>query len=84
MADIEMDDYEINMKKIHCSMEWEYNLLSGYFSNESLSNPFSFNAQLININVNKIFTAFNNFGLNLQQIKILKVLLQPILHCMVV
>ncbi len=58
-----MDDYEINMKKISTpACEWHI-IMQGILRNESSSNPFSFNAQLRNINVSKIFAAFNNFGL---------------------
>ena len=44
-------------------MQVEVSPLQGILQNLPASNPFSFKAQLQNVNVSKIFYAFNNFGL---------------------
>jgi hypothetical protein len=62
-ADMALDDNEVNLKKIKLQHAGGSVLLSGFLRNESVSNPFSFKTQLQNIDVSKIFYAFNNFGL---------------------
>jgi AsmA-like C-terminal region len=62
-ADMEMSDNAVNLKKIRLQHANGSIMLDGILRNAPSSNPFSFNAQLRNINVSKIFTAFNNFGL---------------------
>ena len=63
LANIEMNENAINMKKIQLQHANGNIIMQGILRNESSSNPFSLNAQLRNINVSKIFAAFNNFGL---------------------
>ncbi len=63
ISDLAMNDNAINLKKITLQHGGGSILLSGILSNEPTSNPFTFKAQVKNVNVNKIFTAFNNFGL---------------------
>jgi hypothetical protein len=62
-ANIEMNENAINLKKIQLLHANGSIFMEGILRNEPSSNPFSFKAQLRNINVSKIFTAFNNFGL---------------------
>jgi AsmA-like C-terminal region len=62
-ANMEMNENVINMKKIQLQHANGNIIMEGILRNESSSNPFSFKAQLRNINVSKIFAAFNNFGL---------------------
>ena len=61
-SDLAMNDDAINLKKITLQHGGGSILMEGILSNEPTSNPFTFKAQLKNVNVNKIFTAFNNFG----------------------
>jgi hypothetical protein len=63
LANMEMNEDAINMKKIQLQHANGSILMEGILKNESSSNPFSLKAQLRNINVSKIFAAFNNFGL---------------------
>jgi hypothetical protein len=63
VANLEMNDNEVNLKKIRLHHAGGSVLFSGLLHNEVVSNPFSFNATLQDINVSKIFYAFNNFGL---------------------
>ncbi len=62
-AELAMDGNAINLKKITLQHGGGSINIQGNLRNEPSSNPFSFKAQLKNVNVNKIFTAFNNFGL---------------------
>jgi hypothetical protein len=62
-ANLDMDDDIINLKNINLRHGGGSIALQGKLRNEIASNPFSFKAQLRNVNVSKIFTAFNNFGL---------------------
>lgn len=62
-SDLVMDDNAINLNKIKLQHGGGSIFIQGILQNEAASNPFSFKAQLKNVNVNKIFTAFNNFGL---------------------
>jgi uncharacterized protein involved in outer membrane biogenesis len=63
VANMIMDDNAINLKKIALQHGGGSIFIQGILNNDPTSNPFSFNAQLRDVNVNKIFTAFNNFGL---------------------
>jgi AsmA-like C-terminal region len=63
-AAISLNENEIELRKIGLQHAGGSVSLSGFVRNESASNPFSFKTQLKNINVSKIFYAFNNFGLN--------------------
>jgi AsmA family len=63
MANLEMDDNAINLKKIKLQHAGGSITMQGLVQNLPASNPFSFKAQLKNVNVTKIFYAFNNFGL---------------------
>jgi AsmA-like C-terminal region len=63
LANIEMNENEIILKKIQLQHANGNVSLEGVLKNLPASNPFSFKAQLVNINVSKIFNAFNNFGL---------------------
>jgi len=63
LADLKMTDNEINLKKIKLQHANGSILMDGILRNAPNSNPFSFKAQLKSVNVSKIFTAFNNFGL---------------------
>jgi AsmA-like C-terminal region len=63
VSDLAMNDNAINLKKITLQHGGGSILMEGILSNEPTSNPFTFKAQLINVDVNKIFTAFNSFGL---------------------
>ena len=62
-AKMEMNDNEVNLKRIKLQHAGGSVYMQGLLRNEPNSNPFSFNAQLKDVNVSKIFTAFNNFGL---------------------
>ncbi len=62
-ADLVTDNNSINLKKIALRHGGGSISMQGILRNDPASNPFSFKAQLVNVNVNKIFTAFNNFGL---------------------
>jgi hypothetical protein len=63
VANMEMDDNAINLKKIGLQHAGGSIAIQGLIQNLPASNPFSFKAQLKNVNVSKIFYAFNNFGL---------------------
>ncbi len=63
LANIEMNENAIILKKIQLEHANGNVYLEGVLKNLPASNPFSFRAQLVNINVSKIFNAFNNFGL---------------------
>ena len=63
VADVAMDENSVNLKKIMLQHGGGSIFIQGILRNELQSNPFSFKAQLRNVNVNKIFTAFNSFGL---------------------
>jgi uncharacterized protein involved in outer membrane biogenesis len=63
VANMEMDDNAVNLKKITLQHGGGDIFLQGILHNDPASNPFSFKAQIKNVNVSKIFTAFNNFGL---------------------
>jgi hypothetical protein len=63
VANLEMDDNAINLKKIRLQHSGGSISIQGLLQNLPSSNPFSFKAQLQNVNVSKIFYAFNNFGL---------------------
>jgi hypothetical protein len=62
-ANLDMDDNAINLKKINLKHAGGSISMQGILQNLPASNPFSFKAQLGNVNVSKIFYAFNNFGL---------------------
>jgi hypothetical protein len=63
VADMALNDNEVNLRKIKLQHAGGSVQLSGLLRNDPSSNPFSFKAQLQNIDVSKIFYAFNNFGL---------------------
>jgi hypothetical protein len=63
IATLEMNDNAINLKKIRLQHAGGSISIQGLLQNLPASNPFSFKAQLQNVNVSKIFYAFNNFGL---------------------
>ncbi|HSZ34642.1 MAG TPA: AsmA-like C-terminal region-containing protein, partial [Puia sp.] len=63
LSDLAMNDNAISLNKITLQHGGGSIFMQGILSNEPTSNPFTFKAQLKNVNVNKIFTAFNNFGL---------------------
>jgi hypothetical protein len=62
-ANMEMDDNAINLKKIILQHAGGSISVQGLLRNLTASNPFSFKAKLANVNVSRIFYAFNNFGL---------------------
>ena len=63
VANLDMDDNKINLKKIKLQNAGGTIAIQGLFRNEASSNPFSFTAQLKNLNVSQLFAGFNNFGL---------------------
>jgi len=63
MARINMDDDAIRLQDIKLQHAGGTISLQGSLLNESSGNPFSVQAELKNINVSRIFYAFNNFGL---------------------
>jgi hypothetical protein len=63
VANLELDDDAINLKSLKLQQGAGTISVQGALRNEIASNPFSFVAQLRKINVSKIFTGFNNFGL---------------------
>jgi hypothetical protein len=63
IANLEMDNNAINLKKIRLQHAGGSISIQGLCQNLPASNPFSFKAQLQNVNVSRIFYAFNNFGL---------------------
>ena len=62
-ANLDMTDDAINLKAIKLQHGGGNINIQGILRNEVASNPFSFKAQLNNINVSKIFYAFNSFGM---------------------
>jgi AsmA-like C-terminal region/AsmA family len=62
-ANLAMDDNAINLKSIRLQHANGSILMNGMLRNNGALNPFDFKAQLKNIDVTKIFYAFNNFGL---------------------
>jgi hypothetical protein len=62
-ANLEMDNNAMNLKKIELQHAGGSIAIQGLIQNLPASNPFSFKAQLKDVNVSKIFYAFNNFGL---------------------
>ncbi len=63
VANLEMDDYAINLKNIRLQASGGNLMMQGILRNEIAANPFSFKARLSNVNVSRLFSAFNNFGL---------------------
>jgi hypothetical protein len=63
IANMEMDDNAISLKKIDLQHAGGSISIQGIVRNNPAANPFSFKSQLNNVNVSKIFYAFNNFGL---------------------
>jgi hypothetical protein len=63
VANLEMDDYAINLKNIRLQASGGNVIMQGILRNEIAANPFSLKARLSNMNVSLVFTAFNNFGL---------------------
>jgi hypothetical protein len=63
IANLEMNDNAINLKKIRLQHAGGSISMQGLLQNLPASNPFTFKAQLQNVNMSKIFYAFNNFGL---------------------
>lgn len=63
LAYMELNENSINLKKIQLQHANGNISLEGILRNLPASNPFSLKAQLTDINVSKIFSAFNNFGL---------------------
>lgn len=63
LAELNLNDDAINLKNIKLQHGGGTILIQGILRNEVASNPFSFKAQLRDVNVSKIFTGFNNFGL---------------------
>jgi hypothetical protein len=63
LANLNMDDNAIILKDIKLQQGGGSIAMQGDLRNEVSSNPFSFKAQLRNVNVSRMFTAFNNFGL---------------------
>jgi AsmA-like C-terminal region len=63
VANLDMDDNAINLKKINLQHAGGTIFIQGIVRNDPAANPFSFKSQLKNVNVSKIFYAFNNFGL---------------------
>lgn len=63
IADMVMNDNFINMKNINLQASGGSISFQGILRNEPSSNPFSFKTELKNVNVSKIFYAFDNFGL---------------------
>lgn len=63
VANLDMDDNAINLKKINLKHAGGTIFIQGIVRNDPAANPFSFKSQLKNVNVTKIFYAFNNFGL---------------------
>jgi len=59
-----MNDNFINLKDIKLRHAGGSISMQGILRNEPSSNPFSFKAQLRDVNVSKIFYAFNNFGMH--------------------
>jgi len=60
---MEMDDNAIRLKKIDLQHAGGSIAIQGIVRNDPSANPFSFKSQLNNVNVSKIFYAFNSFGL---------------------
>ena len=63
LANMVMNDNFINLKDIRIQGAGGSIALQGIIRNEPSSNPFSFKARLTNVDVSKIFYAFNSFGL---------------------
>ena len=63
VANMEMDDNAIRLKKIDLQHAGGSIAIQGIVRNDPSANPFSFKSQLNNVNVSKIFYAFNSFGL---------------------
>jgi AsmA-like C-terminal region len=63
VANLDLNDDVINLKNLKLQQGSGTIGIQGALRNEATSNPFSFTAQMHNINVSKIFTGFNNFGM---------------------
>jgi len=63
VANMDLNDNFVNLKDIKLQHAGGSVSLQGIVRNEPASNPFSFKAHLNSLNVSKVFTAFNNFGL---------------------
>jgi AsmA-like C-terminal region len=64
VAKMDMNDNFINLKDIKLQHAGGSMAIRGILRNEVSSNPFSFKTELRNVNVSKIFYAFNNFGMS--------------------
>jgi uncharacterized protein involved in outer membrane biogenesis len=62
-ANLEMDDFAINMKSIKLQSAGGSITMQGNLRNDPAANPFSYKARLKNLNVQTLFSEFNNFGL---------------------
>jgi hypothetical protein len=62
-ANLEMDDFAINIKNIKLQSAGGSITMQGSLRNDPTANPFSYKAQLRNLNVRTLFSEFNNFGL---------------------
>jgi len=63
LAKMDMNDNFVNLKDIKLQHAGGSMDIQGILRNDPTSNPFSFKSQLKNVNVSKIFYAFNNFGM---------------------
>ena len=63
MAVLKMSNNSIDLNKINLQHSGGSVQMNGHVLNAPNGNPFTFEAQLKNIDVSKIFLAFNNFGL---------------------
>ena len=63
LANLDLDDNAINLKNLKLQTAGGNIMMQGYLRNDPSSNPYSFKAQLKNLNVSKLFTEFNNFGM---------------------
>jgi hypothetical protein len=63
IANLDMNDNAINLQNIQIQHSGGSIAIQGNLRNEVASNPFSFKAQLKNVNVSKILYGFNSFGM---------------------
>ena len=63
LANLDLDDNAINLKSLKLQTVGGNIMMQGYLRNDPAANPYSYKAQLKNLDVSKLFAEFNNFGM---------------------